>query len=389
MSGERIFGWIDPTTLPPTFSLPAANSAVTIASGGTATLSVTATGAISYQWQLNGIDIPGATSADYVIADANPLHTGQYWCFAVNENASVRSPLINVMVTATGVFNIEAEDFDYDSGQTLAIASEMPYLGGAYSGLSAVWGVDYVNDDNPANNFVNVDGIDGYLNPPDHPIYRWGGDLDSADPARNATIGVEGTGNQFSFTRMGEWEMTANYKIGWVGAGNWGNYTRTFPEPAKQYWVFAAQSGDSTNPGQLNSKLGIVTAGVGTATQTVQPLGNFLAPGTGGWSRNNLVALTDDSGAIKTVEIGGLNTIRWNYDSGDSDYLVFVPASVPDQPGQAQISVSASNVVISENPPGASTVQSAPSIIGPWTDVGAAPQTVPVEGAAQYFRLKR
>jgi hypothetical protein len=128
---------------------------------------------------------------------------------------------------------------------------------------------------------------------------------------------------------------------------------------------------------------------VGTANQTVQRLGNFRAPGTAGWSRNNLVALTDDAGALTTVELGGLNTIRWNCSSGDVDYLAFVPASVPDQPGQAQLTVSASNVVISENPPGASTVQSAPSIIGPWTDVGAAPQTVPVQGAAQYFRLKR
>jgi hypothetical protein len=369
LSGERVFGWVDPTVLPPVISSPAANTAVTVAGGATQTLSVVATGAITYQWQRNGVDIPGATSADYVIANANATHSGQYWCFVSNENETARSPLINVLVTATGVFNIEAEDFDYDGGQSLPEASVMPYLGGAYAGLSAIHGVDYLSNDAA-----------------DSPQYRGGAVLEAGTAAPMAQ---EGPGSQFSMTRMGEWEMTTNYKIGWIGAGDWGNYTRTFPTPAQNYWVFVASSYDGTAANQISHNLGIVTAGVGTAAQTVEPLGIFRAPGTAGWSRNNLVALTDNAGAIKTVQIGGPNTIRWSYDSGDADYLVFVPATVPDQPGAAQIAISANNVVISEDPPGASTVQSAPAITGPWTNVGASPQTVPIEGGTRYFRLTR
>ena len=56
----------------------------------------------------------------------------------------------------------------------------------------------------------------------------------------------------------------------------------------------------------------------------------FDAQGTGDWSRNNLVAMTDSvSGAVKTVELGGTKTIRWTYNSGDADYLISYPASVP------------------------------------------------------------
>jgi hypothetical protein len=315
MTGTQVGVYVDPTTLPPVISAPNGNSAVTVEGGGSTTLSVTASGALTYQWQLNGVDIPGATSASYEITDAQVTQTGQYWCFAINDNGSVRSPLINVLVTATGVFAIEAEDFDYDGGQHMPVASVMPYLGGAYNGLAAIHGVDYLSN-----------------NGTDSPVYR-GGAVLAAGTA--SPMSSEQPGGQFSITRMGEWELTANYKIGWVDAGDWGNYTREFPTPAQSYYVFVGSSYDGTAADQINHSLGVVTAGVGTTEQTVDLLGNFKAPGSAGWSRNNLVALKDNAGQIKTVELGGLNTIRWNYSSGDAEYLVFVPAGAA--PGQPEI----------------------------------------------------
>lgn len=382
ITGNLIGAYVDTSTLPPTITSPTALSGITLNQGASATLSVTANnpapGALTYQWQLNGRDIAGANSADYVIASAKVTDMGQYWCIVSNPNGSVRSLPANVLVNATGVFAIEAEDFDYDRGMAKDEASVMPYLGGAYEGLSAIWGVDYSNDDNPANNQTGE---------PPHPLYRYGGDLSSADPARNASMGNEIPGGQYASTRAGEWTMTANYKIGWIGTGNWGNYTRTFPTPAKTYYVYAAQSNDSQAAGALNSNIGLVTAGVGTDTQTVEPLGNFDAYGTGGWSRNNLVAMTDSSGAIKTIEIGGKHTIRWNYNSGDVDYLIFIPVGETGGVGSASISLSNGNVTIAEVPPGSAIVQSAPSVNGPWTNLGAAPQSVATTGAAMYFRL--
>ncbi len=367
MSGERVGIYVDPAALPPVITDPTGMAAVTLDAGATHSLTITAEGATSYQWQLNGRDIPGATSASYTIANAKATHTGQYWCFASNKNGSVRSPAVNVLVKATGVFAIEAEDFDFDGGQTLPEASVMPYLGAAYAGLGAIHGVDYLSN-----------------NGTDSPVYRGGTVLEAGTAAPMAQ---EGAGSQFSMTRMGEWEMTTNYKIGWIDGGDWGNYTRTFPTPAKQYWVFAAQSYDGFGPNQLNSNLGIVTAGVGTANQTVQTLGRFNSVGTGGWSRNNLVALTDDSNAIKTVEIGGKNTIRWNYSSGDVDYLVFVPATEDVQPTLQGISRNAQGQVVIQY---TGVLQGADVVTGPYTDVTGAtsPYTTAPSAAQRYFRSR-
>jgi hypothetical protein len=360
LSGDLVGVNVDPNLLPPAITSPSGATGVTVENGADQTLSVVATAGKTYQWQWNGADIAGATSADYMIDNAIATDSGAYWCVVGNDNGSVTSPPYQVLVTATGVFTIEAEDFDYNSGQHMPEASTMPYVGGAYEGLSAVYGVDYMNDDNPANNTTGD---------PAHPVYRYGGDLDVADPAQNATVAVEQPGGQFAITRMGEWEMEANHKIGWVGAGNWGNYTRTFPTPAQTYWVFAGASQNTLNPGGIDGSLGLVTAGVGTASQTVDPLGNFTAPGTSAWSRNSLTALTDSAGAIATVEIGGLNTIRWNYNSGDSDYIVFVPATAtPVGPMITGVTVVDGSITVTWTGGGEAEVTD--DINGTWTPTG-------------------
>lgn len=403
LKGDVISWYESADVLPPVITSPTAIAAVTIDAGGTATLSVVATNpgsdTLTYQWQRDGVNLAGATSADYVITGAEPDDIGQYWCRVSNKNATLQSQSFFVLVKATGVFAIEAEDFDYDRGQSKPEASVMPYLGGAYAGLSAVHGVDYNNDDAPANNYVNVDGIDGYLNPPDHPVYRYGGDLDvAADaaatppiPNKNATIAVEQPGGQYSITRAGEWEMTANYKVGWVGSGNWGNYTRTFPTPAKQYNVFAASSADNHAAGRLTGNVGLVTAGVGTATQTVQPLAAYNAPGTGAWSRNSLVGMREADGQLTKVELGGKQTIRWNYNGGDAEYLLFIPVS--GGPGQPVIDsvVKNANGSITITWTGGGTLQAAEAVTGPWQDVTGAtsPYTFTPTAAMLYGRIRQ
>lgn len=57
--------------------------------------------------------------------------------------------------------------------------------------------------------------------------------------------------------------------------------------------------------------------------------------------------------------------------------------------GMAKITISGTNVTISEDPAGGSTVQSAPTVLGPWTDVGPAPQTEAIGAGAKFYRLKQ
>jgi hypothetical protein len=205
-------------------------------------------------------------------------------------------------------FVIEAEDFDHDNGQAEAAANDPNYTGGAYAGLSAVLGVDYRNGDNPAD-----------CGTP----YRNGGPID----VLGSSVSHDSiTGGRFSVERPGGREMTINHKIGWVGSGDWGNYTRTIP--AGVYTAYAAQSFDGHGFAQLNGRLGLVTAGAGTANQTVKELGIIDARGSGGWGRNDLVALASPVGKRGYFKLpGGKVTLRYAFNSGDFDWFALAPAT--------------------------------------------------------------
>jgi hypothetical protein len=378
----NVIAWYESTdVLPPSVTAPTGVTSLNLAAGATATMSVVAEFATGYQWQRDGVNIVGATTADYVITGAKPNDIGQYWCRVSNKNGTVQSQSFFVTVTATGVFAIEAEDFDYDSGQTKPEASVMPYLGGAYAGLSAVLGVDYQNDDDPGNNMAN--GL---------PVYRSGGTLGSTadDPNTGATMAAEQPGGQNSTNRL-EWTMTANYKLGWVGTGNWGNYTRTFPTPAKKYNVFAASSADNHAAGRLAGDVGVVTAGVGTATQTVTKLASYNAPGTGAWSRNSLVPMREADGTLTEVELGGKQTIRWNYNGGDAEFLLFIPASGGGDGPKINSIVKNTDGTLTITWTGGGTLQAAEAVTGPWQDVAGAtsPYTLTPTAAKLFGRIKK
>ena len=227
---------------------------------------------------------------------------------AVVSTITVGVPLTH----AQSHFVIEGEDFNYNGGLTLPAASVMPYLGGAYAGLSAVSGVDFVRNsgDNPSDEYRS--GED-----PNVPM-NWGPDQQRA-----------------------EWTVTTNYKLGWIGDGSWMNYTRTFP--AGTYRVFAAISFGDTQPSQCRGSLQLVTGNPSQANQTVQELGTFDGPGTGGWGSNALVPLKDAGGKAVLVTLSGAQTIRFSTSSGDFDYLDFVRAGPP------QIGNQPSPVAVMEN----------------------------------------
>jgi hypothetical protein len=77
--------------VPPSISVPPASQ--TILPGGTATLTVTATGTgpLSYQWQLNGTNIAGATSDSVTLTNATAADAGHYTVVVTNSGGSVTS----------------------------------------------------------------------------------------------------------------------------------------------------------------------------------------------------------------------------------------------------------------------------------------------------------
>ncbi|HUD82534.1 MAG TPA: immunoglobulin domain-containing protein, partial [Candidatus Saccharimonadales bacterium] len=59
--------------------------------GNTADLSVVATGALTYQWTLNGTPITDATGTNYSLDDIQATQAGEYACVVSNSGGGVTS----------------------------------------------------------------------------------------------------------------------------------------------------------------------------------------------------------------------------------------------------------------------------------------------------------
>jgi hypothetical protein len=74
-----------------------------ICTGSTLTLSVTASYASSYQWNLNGAPIPGASNAIYTVLRAQSANAGNYTVTVTNTLASVTSSAAAIRVGSTSI----------------------------------------------------------------------------------------------------------------------------------------------------------------------------------------------------------------------------------------------------------------------------------------------
>ena len=123
--------------------------------------------------------------------------------------------------------------------------------------------------------------------------------------------------------------MTVNYRVGWSGAPDWYNYTRTIP--AGVYGAYAGLSYGDFSANNMGGKLSIVTAGAGTANQTIQDVGQFDSDGSGGWGQNSLLPMHSLAAGPRTpgyVKLpGGKTTVRFTVRSGDYDFFILTPAT--------------------------------------------------------------
>jgi hypothetical protein len=211
----------------------------------------------------------------------------------------------------------------------------------------------------------------------DSDVYRTvvNGGTDTAPNNVNITDNING---QLGRAR-GLWDVNVNYRIGWVADGDWQNYTRTFP--AGDYEVWAALSFDGRDPGQLRGSLARVTSNPKQPDQTTVPLGDFNAPGSGGWGRNDLVRMTAN------VHLEGEQTLRFNLGSGDFDYLLFVPAEIGVEP-TIKVARDGADIVLTFT----GKLLKADKVTGPYTEVQGAtsPRRItPSAGGESYWRAGR
>jgi hypothetical protein len=185
-------------------------------------------------------------------------------------------------------YMVEAEDFDYGNDQFVS-----PWFPDAYQGLDSTSNIDYFHTTITGEQFpYRQEGI------PEE-IAR---DFLRAD-----------------FVDSGAFD----YHLAWFGAGDWANYTRSYPPGS--YYVYVRTAG----LGAFTMYLQQIVNGVGTANQTVKTLGQWSGSGPNNQA-HEWVELTDAGlSAPQLVTLTGTNTLRILTTTGDCypNYFMLVPAA--------------------------------------------------------------
>ncbi len=116
-----VFFWSRAAGPPPTISAqPQAQAA---AAGGTAVFSVSATDATGYQWQRNGVNIAGATSATFTLPNIQSANAGNYTCIITNtDGLSTSAPAaLTVAPTVSRLSNLSVRSTAGTGANTLIV----------------------------------------------------------------------------------------------------------------------------------------------------------------------------------------------------------------------------------------------------------------------------
>jgi hypothetical protein len=205
---------------------------------------------------------------------------------------------VPAMTTLGPPLFIEAEDFNYSEGGVHGQYFDFGSPAGSYNAKAAQFGVDYFQGDSN----------------PDSPLYR----------VLNPPNGIVGIGDN---NRPGVGAITPDYKVGWNGANDAYNFTRTFPNSTyKIYGRFS--SGDLALNSHGRSTLSRVTSNPAESNQTIVDVGFFDFQSTGGWDTFiGYQPLRDAQGNELIIRLNGLTTFRHTTRPGayDVNYFAFVP----------------------------------------------------------------
>ena len=166
----------------------------------------------------------------------------------------------------------EAEDYDYASNGAGGHFFDNPQTN-AYFGLPSMPGVDnYELDTNAAPFDYRADTL---------------GASPSTDPAG------DGQRPQFAGGAI-------DYKVGYFGNGSWVNYTRHYPAGSYNVWGRFAEDSSATE-----ATLSQLTGGYAMPSQTVNAIGTFFIPPSGGPQVWEWAPLEDDNGNLIKVRFDG------------------------------------------------------------------------------------
>jgi hypothetical protein len=260
------------------------------------------------------------TSANGLTLSGTPLNrTATFSSLAANTNYTAMIEVMDaedLTVRSTFTFDtfsadnlvIEVEDYNFSGGQffdnPIPIAELTGPQDGSYSGQIGTPAIDF--------NDTRTDFVDVPHRPNDNVRMQRTLDFSRAKfvNAGGAAAGVY------------------DYDVGDIAAGEWLNYTRTFPAGTYQIYLREALR----NGTQIETVLEEVTGDRTQENQTTSVLGSFITPSSGFQYKN--VPLTDAVGNKITVNLSGVETLRLRQVSADpadgaiyQNYLLFLPVS--------------------------------------------------------------
>ncbi len=330
LTGDLISWYLDPD-VPPVITSPP--QSVEFQRGDTIEFNVGSWSPLpeSHQWFVNKQAIPGANGPTLTIPNATTAHIGDISVEISNANGTTHTHLNDARAQLVGapLYFIGAADFN-NHGNHVPEASQLGYLGGAYSGLSASVDIDFNdNADQAGGNAVVYRGF--------HPS--------------DANVVEIGPGSVNLHERdKGDFTLVHDFKIGWTDAGEWYNYTRIFPPGTYHGFVEAAKEGFAWNgpddPNAFRVSFFTVTNPhvpdgsrehfVG-GQQGLTFLGDASFPGTGNWDTYDVIPFADSSGNPSQISINGETTVRLimgNFGDFTGTRLYQVAPYVPEIPNQ-------------------------------------------------------
>jgi hypothetical protein len=176
--------------------------------GESTTLSVNAVGSypISYQWRLNGVDIPGANLAQYTTPELTFSDNGDvYSCYITNAYGDITSAsaITNVIGSGVRITNATDEGIDCYKIETNLATYYYDKAGGGFISMVDNDGVDWISH-NPTPGSEAAGEFRGFPNTGElHPGYT-GGSSTTSDPLNDwrdfVTIQTTRNGEQATFT---------------------------------------------------------------------------------------------------------------------------------------------------------------------------------------------
>lgn len=151
---------------PVTITQNPTNQTASVGSTVAFNVAVTGTGLITYQWTYNGVNIPGATSSNYTIANVTTNQGGTYLVRVTNPGGTINSQpatltVTSVTVSASGL--LAHWKFDEAPGSTVTVDSA-----GNFNGTNSLTGATFVPGgrsgnalslDISANGLVNMGNV--------------------------------------------------------------------------------------------------------------------------------------------------------------------------------------------------------------------------------------